>query len=244
MVWANKQREKQGQGKRQAWLAWRVKKIGLMRVWQLTLILLPLLFITATGLRFDHLEMIRLVSLVQEADKDGNQKKLAESLKRLKKYVSTHIIINVKEENGKTEFFWGTGPFYLENQYIRKATEELKKTEAKMVQAEGGRNIYAEASAVCQPIAIRHGWAWNSKGYIDCMMGELAKHPASPEINDLFRAVLPSTQLYRMNYASPIWAPTLAGWLILVCVVIFLLIVGRIVVWIGLRLVLFSMRKR
>ena len=65
---------------------------------------------------------------------------------------------------------------------------------------------------------------------------EIQKYPAADEIQDTIIAALPSTELYRHNYASPIWAPTLSGFMLLITAVIVVVILIRVLVWIILRL--------
>ena len=69
-------------------------------------------------------------------------------------------------------------------------------------------NIYALASETCKAQAISNGWTWDNPNYINCMISEIQKYPAADEIQDKIMASLPSTELYRHNYASPVWAPT------------------------------------
>ena len=68
------------------------------------------------------------------------------------------------------------------------------------------------------------------------MTSEIQKYPAADEINDTIMAKLPSTELYRKEYASPIWAPTLTGFMILITLVIIVVIFIRAIVWAILRL--------
>lgn len=221
-------------------------KFPRLPTWLLLLLLLPLLFLTASGLRFDFRKMERLRLAVQNADQNNDPASLQSSLQDLKTFALTHTVINITEYNGRTIFSLGTGPLYLENQYTRVATAELEKAKNRLSTASssGQINIYAEASKVCQPQAIQNGWTWNSKPYIDCMMGELAKHPSSPEINDLFQALLPSANLYRINYTSPLWAPTPVGFLTLVVLLIMIVLIWRTIFWFILQITLLSMRQR
>ena len=49
------------------------------------------------------------------------------------------------------------------------------------------------------------------------------------EIQDKIVASLPSTELYRKNYASPMWAPTLTGFLILITLILMVVIFIRLI---------------
>ena len=99
-------------------------------------------------------------------------------------------------------------------------------------------NVYAYANSVCQPQAIRYGWAWNSAPFIACMTGEINKYPATDYITEQISASIPNTALFRYDFISPIWAPTLAGFTILLSILLALIIIIRIITWILLRIAL------
>ena len=210
-----------------------LKKFSNLRTWQLILILIPLLFIAATFLRLDHIQMVKLRSAVLDADRAEDDAKIASSLEELKKFTFSHIVVNVVSENGIEHITFGTGPFYLEHQYIRKATAEIARAEkeASSGQSNPNGNVFAKAMAICKPLAIQNGWAWNSQGYLSCMTSEIAKYPTSERLENQFAARIPSTELYRHNYSSPIWAPSLAGFTLLLCTLLGLMIFIRLLIW-------------
>ena len=212
-------------------------KFHKVKTWKLLVILLPLLFVDATLLRIDHIKMTELRDAALEADKNENDEEVSQNLEKLKDFVFSNIVINVVDDNGNQRVTFGTGPFYLEHQYIRAANKALEEAESKMVEdGNPNGNIYQAASEVCQPQAIANGWNWSSPDYINCMVGGIQKYPAADEINDTIAASLPSTELYRKNYASPLWAPTLTGFMLLITLVIIVVIFIRGVVWVILRL--------
>ena len=212
-------------------------KIHKIKTWKLLVLLIPLIFIDATLLRMDHVKMTELRDAVLEADKNEDDEKTAEALENLKNFVFSNVVINVIDDNGDQKIIFGTGPFYLEHQYIRAANKALEEAEKAISQDNNPNgNIYKLASDVCSPQAIANGWSWNDPNYINCMVGEIQKYPAADEINDTIAANLPSTELYRKNYASPMWAPTLTGFMLLITLVIIVVIFIRWIVWIFLRL--------
>ena len=148
-----------------------------LKTWQLLLILIPFLFIDATLLRLDHIKMTELRSAVLTADENEDDEAISQSLKDLKEFVFSNIVINVVDDNGEKRITFGTGPFYLEHQYIRAANKALEEAEKQLVSdSNPNGNIYALASDVCKPQAISHGWAWNNPNYINCMMTEIGKY--------------------------------------------------------------------
>ena len=212
---------------------WRVK----VKTWVLILILIPLLFIDATLLRLNHIRMAELRDAVISADVEEDDEKLAAALTELKEFVFSNIVVSVIEENGVQRITFGTGPFYLEHKYMKDATAALEEAEKTVVDdTNPNGNIYAKAGETCRALARQNGWTWSSPEYINCMVTEIQKYPAADEIQDKVIASLPSTELYRRNYASPVWTPTFAGFVILATLIVIVVIFIRLVVFIVLRL--------
>lgn len=228
-----------GESKIKKW--WREKgrerKKIKIKTWWLLILLIPLLFIDATLLRQDHIKMTELRDAVFKADEAENDEEIMRTLTELKNFVFSNIVINVIEENGTQRVVFGTGPFYLEHSYIRAANKALGEAEKNLASdANPHGNIYALAAGVCKPLAIQNGWNYRDPNFINCMMTEINKYPASDNLQDQIVAALPSTELYRHNYASPIFVPTLTGIMLLITVIIIVLVLIRFIVWIVLRL--------
>ena len=166
---------------------------------------------------------------------------IAEKVKTLKKFTESHIVVNFLDKNGTTEVVFGTGPFYLEHQYNRLALAALQQAQilaSQITDDNPNGNVYAYANSVCQPQAIRYGWAWNSAQFIACMTGEINKYPVSDYITEKISASIPNTALFRYDFASPVWAPTLSGFVILLSIILIIIIVFRVITWLFLRIAL------
>ena len=214
-----------------------------VQTWQLIVILIPLLFFTATLLRLDHLKMVELRSAVLTADQEGNEEQIQQTLTALRDYVYSHTVINIVENNGIQQVTFGTGPFYLEQQYIRAANAAIEAASSELVDDSNPYgNIYAAVAAICQPQAIANGWQWSSPGYLDCWTSELAKYPETDISDNHLVAKIPSTELYRHNYASPIFSWTPAGIAIIACVELALIIIVRIIIWLALKVALLFLK--
>lgn len=212
-------------------------KFHKVKTWWLVVALIPLFFVDATLLRFDHIRMTELRDAVLAADAEENEEEVYAGLERLKDFVFNNIVINVVDDNGEQRVIFGTGPFYLEHMYIRAANAALAEAEEKMANdSNPNGNVYAAASEVCKAAAINNGWTWSSPEYINCMMSEIQKYPAADELESSIAASLPSTELYRKNYASPVWAPSFTGFMLLLTLVIIVVIFIRGVWWVILRL--------
>lgn len=232
-------------GKKSNHLRKLLRSFGAVRNWQLLLILIPLLFVTATLLRLDHIKMVELRDAVIAADAAGNDEEIAAALEKLHQYVFSHVIVNVVESNGIQSITLGTGIFYLENQYLRAANAAIEQAESELVDdSNPNGNIYATVGAVCRQQAITNHWTWDNPGYLNCWTSELAKYPASDNFEANLTAKVPSTELYRINFASPIWAPSAAGWAILACLIILVIVKIRIFIWFVLKIALIFLKER
>ena len=213
-------------------------KFRKIKTWQLLVLLVPLLFVDATLLRVDHIHMTELRDAVLEADAaEESDEVIVEKLNALRDFTLSNIVINVVDDNGVERVTFGTGPFYLEHTYIRAANKALAEAEATFANdSNPNGNVYGMAGEVCRAQALANGWSWDDANYINCMVGEIQKYPAADDIQSSIMASLPSTELYRWNFASPVWAPTSTGLAILITLVIIVVILIRGVVWIILRL--------
>lgn len=216
---------------------WQQRKRIKIKTWQLLIILVPLLFADATLLRMDHIKMVELRDAVLAADEAEDDEAITQALMNLKEFVFSNIVINVVEENGVQEVMFGTGPFYLEHQYLRAANKALEEAENNLASdSNPNGNIYGLAGQTCKALAIQNGWTWDNANFINCMLTEIQKYPAADELQDEIIAALPSTELYRHNYASPVWAPTATGFMLLITLIIIVVIFIRFIIWIVLRL--------
>ncbi len=222
-----------------------LSRFRMVRAWQLFLILIPLLFVTATLLRLEHLQMVELRDEVIAADESDNDERLQKALIELQKYTVSHVVVNVVETNGVQNVTFGTGVFYLENQYLRAANAAIEDAQNRLLDdSNPNGNIYAAASAVCRPQAIANGWRWTDQRHLDCWMNELAKYPAADNLETNFTANVPSTELYRREFDSPIWAPSPAGWAMLACFIIIVIIAIRLIIWCVVKITLLIIGKR
>ena len=210
-----------------------------IKIWHLLIILVPLLLLDATLLRHNHIKMTELRDAVMAADEADNDAEIYTALVALKEYAFSEVIINIVEENGTQRVTFGTGPFYLEHQYIRAANEALEEAEQKLTSDTNPHgNIYGAAGEICRALAIANGWNYTDANYINCMLDEIAKYPATDDLQFQVVASLPSTELFRHNYASPVWAPTFTGWMLAMTGVIVVVIFIKFVIWVVFRITL------
>ncbi len=212
-------------------------KKGNIHNWQLILILIPMLFLTASCMRLDYQKMLQLREKVEIADEAGDNETTGVALEELASFTRKNIIVNIVEENGEFKLFLGTGPFYLEESYQRDAEKAIEEASSG-VQDDSNQygNIYAAAMNVCKPQAIEYGWTWSDPRYLNCMTGEIEKYPASEELVSQLKANIPSTELYRREYNSKLWTLSFSGVMILLCLILSVVIIIRIFIWVIIRL--------
>ena len=224
-----------------------------IQTWQWVLILIPMLFVTATLLRFNHLKMNELKEAVTAADEavasaentEAARTEVYAKLGELRNYTAGHVVVNITEDNGIQKVAFGTGPVYLENLYQLDANAAVAEAQEKLAGAgdeNPNGNVFAKAMGVCKPIAIANGWSWNSQGYLDCMTGEINKYPTTESLTTALAASIPSTALYRYDFSAPAWTPSGTGLMMLLDVVVLVVIVVRITYWGLLRLSLLILK--
>lgn len=194
-----------------------------IKVWQLMILLVMMSFVTATFMRVDNIGMMQLRAAVLAADEEGDKEKLDSALKELKGYVFTHMNSD-------------TGVFQLANQYKRDFDAAMKEAGGRAESSNPNGNIYKKASDKCDP-----KFAMYSPPYLSCIMNELSKYPSAGDIKETFDP--PSTELYRLEYVSPIWTISPAGASAAICVLIVLAIVTRILSLIVLKLLFLRYRN-
>ncbi len=221
-----------------------LRKMRTVKTWQLLIILILSLFIEATLLRFNHIHMTDIKAEVAAADESGDEEAIKNALNKLKDYVNSHTVVNVVEKNGISSITFGSGPVYLEKQYNRKASAALAEAEEHAATDENPNgNVFAKAMAVCQPLAQQNGWSWDTPEYINCYTNEIAKYPTTDKIEDTYAATLPSTNLFRYDFASPIWTFSPVGIIGIICLILAIIVLIRFIIWLLLKIALIFIKN-
>lgn len=183
-----------------------LNRLQRVKTWQLIIIFIFAGFISATFLRLNNIGLVERRAAVITADNVGNDTITQSRLYDLQRYVSAHMNTDM-----------GKG-VYLENSYKRDV--QLAYTKASSDSNPNG-NIYKKAQEVCAPKFSHYSYA-----YLQCTTGELAKYPAGGSLISSVR--LPSADMYLHVFSSPLWSSDFAGWSLLICMVIFMMIVARL----------------
>ena len=183
-----------------------IMQLKRVETWQLFVILILVGFLAATFLRLNNIGMADRRQAVLAADKKGDRDEIDSRLYDLQRYVSAHMNTD-------------TSVFYLEYQYKRDVQASVEKATTGDTQTS---SINAEVDKICRSKVSGYGQAW-----IQCFTEELAKFPAAPDPETSLS--LPDAELYRQEFAAPRWTPDFAGWSLVICGLIILVIIIRLV---------------
>jgi len=184
----------------------RIWQIQRVQTWQLVILLILAVFVSATFLRLNNVGMVKIRAAVLTADSAGDNAKTQSRLYDLQRYVSAHMNTDL-----------GKGVF-LEATYNR---DYGKLLAAASSDSNSNGNIYKKAQEVCAPKFSNY-----SAAYVQCSLNEINKYPAS---GSLTSSVSLSPNAYIHAFASPLWSPDFAGWSVLVSIAILIMIITRLV---------------
>lgn len=174
------------------------------------MLLVFLLFVSATLLRLNNLGMIEKRQAVIQADKQLDNAATQQALVDLQRYVSSHM--NTSLNKG----------VYRENAYNR-------DRDAALAAASNASNpnsaAYQQASVECRS-RFRGGVESFRNDYVQCVLDRVS---AMSQGQDPASALqLPKADLYRYDFASPVWTPDAAGFAVLFTLLIAIILMFRL----------------
>ena len=184
-----------------------IKDLQRVKTWQLLILLILAGFIAATLLRLNNIGMVERRAAVIAADEAADNQNTIQKLYDLQRYVASHMNTDM-----------GKG-VYLESTYKRDSQAVLDKAAG---DENPNGNIYKKAQEVCAPRFSSY-----STAYLQCTTSELAKYPAASDPASAVK--LPNPDSYLHDFVSPIWSPDFAGWSVLICLLLALVILVRLV---------------
>lgn len=193
-----------------------LRQLQRVKTWQLVVLLLLVGFIAATFLRLNNVGMVERRAAVLIADETGDIEATKARLFELQRYVTSHMNTDM-------------GAIYLEHQYKRDGQEAIDAASGADGNPNG--NIHKKAQEVCAP-----RFRGYSQAYLQCTVDYLAQY--APADDPQANVRMPKPDAYRHGFASPLWSPDFAGWTVLICVVIVLMIITRLIGLVVLRLLL------
>lgn len=197
-----------------------LRRIQRLKTWQLLVVLLLGIILSATLLRLNNIGMVERRSAVIAADEAGDREVLRGRIVELQRYVSRHMNTNL-----------GNG-FYLTKTYERDRDTALA---AAGTETNPNSTIYQQASVECRS-RFQGGRESFRNDYVQCVIDQVAS--LSPQSDGENGLNLPKPEAYKVNFSSPIWTPDLAGLAVAFCVLVTLVIIGRLVLLGVLRMLL------
>ena len=195
-----------------------VRLVLALRTWQLVLLLVPLVFVSASLLRMNNLGMVERRNVVLSADQAGNTDAIQRSLADLQNYVSGHM--NTEMGNG----------LYLQYSYNRAYDAALS---AASQATNPNSAVYQQASVDCRSRFVG-GVASFRNDYVQCVLQRV--EALSPGANATAGANLPQADNYRFAYASPVWSPDSAGLFVALTALVVVLILIKVTSYMIFRL--------
>ena len=195
-----------------------LRRVQQFKTWQLVILLLLGVLLSATLLRLNNLEMVERRRAVVAADEKGDREALRTSIVALQRYVTAHMNTSL-----------GSG-FYLTKTYER-------DRDAALASAGTATNpnsaIYQQASIECRS-RFQGGRESFRNDYVQCVIDRVAN--LSPQAESTLN--LPKPEAYKVNFIAPVWSLDLAGLAVAFCAVVTLIILGRLVLLGVLRMLL------
>lgn len=201
-----------------------IRRLRRVKTWQLIILLILTGFVAATFLRLNNIEMVQRRASVLNADESGDKEAIKNRLTELQRYISAHMNTDM-------------GTIYLKKQYERDI--EAANTRAAGDDNPNG-NIFKKAQAICAPRFSNLGHY--SLPYQQCVLDEINKYPAASQLTSQLQ--LPKADRYRHGFISPLWSPDFAGFSVLACLLIIIVIIGRLIGLAVLKLILKMRHKR
>jgi len=196
-----------------------LQKLSRIRTWQLIVIVLLLMIVSATFLRLNNLGMVERRTAVLAADEKGDKTEIKNTLIELQHFMSSHM---------NTEL---NGGLYLSHTYERDRDAAL---EAASNSSNPNSKVYQKASIECRS-RFQGGVASFRNDYVQCVIEKVASLSAGEDAAANIK--LPKVDNYRYDFSSPALSFDLAGLFVLLTGVLLLIIVLRVISTITLNLI-------
>jgi len=172
--------------------------------WVFLIIFIVSASVSVYALRHNNETMIKLRNAVYVADKNNGDVNTA--LNNLRRYVYGHMNTNLSSGNNAIK-----PPVQLKYTYERLQAAALAQTNT------ANSQLYTEAENYCQA-QIPANLSFSGRARVPCVQDYVTTHGSSP--TDIPQA------LYEFDFISPTWSPDLAGWSLVLSVLLFIILVA------------------
>jgi hypothetical protein len=155
------------------------------------------------ALRSNNLTMLKLRNQVYAVDKSNGNVEAA--LEQLRSYVGAHMNTNLDTDNGSVY-----PPIQLKYTYQRLVAA------AEAQNSDTSSQLYTQAEDYCQQLNSNN---FSGRSRVPCVENYVSTHGVTAP-------TIPAT-LYEFDFVSPTWSPDLAGWSLLVSIVLLILTLLR-----------------
>lgn len=176
-----------------------------IKVWYLVALTAISALVCVGALRNNNQTMGDLRSNVYSADKNDGD--VVNALQKLQAYVTTHM---------NTSLVSGENPVYppIQLQY----TYQRLQDEAKLKAAAANATLYSQAQAYCEQ---QNPTDFSGRNRVPCIEQYVTSRGGQKA------AAIPDS-MYKFNFASPRWSPDLAGWTLLLTILLGIVTLFRI----------------
>ena len=202
-----------------------IGRIEKVKTWQLVILLLMAGFVAATFLRLNNVGMIERRDAVLAADAAGNDTELERRLYDLQRYVTSRMNTD-------------PGRVPLEGKYARDNQKHIDEAMAAAATS-SSNDVVIKVKEYCDALGRQQGWRWTTSAspqYVACINEQWAQYPAASTTQEEITS-LPTAPYYH-TFVSPAWSPDFAGWSLVACALILLVIVVRLITLLVLKLLL------
>lgn len=182
------------------------KKIRAIKTKYLVVACICMLAVTVVSLRQNNQQMIVLRDAVYQADESNGD--VEGALRELRQFVHSHMNTNLN--SGKTAVY---PPIQLKHTYERLVAsqqEELRKQ---------NEQVYSAAQAHCERL---HPESYSGGPRVPCIRDYVSERGV--QITPI------PDSIYKFDFVSPRWSPDVAGWSLLITVILALIAITRMVI--------------
>ena len=209
-----------------------VKAVEKVKTWQLVILLLMAGFVAATFLRLNNIGMIERRDAVWAADKTGDVSKVQDRLYDLQRYVASHM----NTDPGRVQ---------LDHAY-KKAYDQAFAEFEQSIASQSSNDTVSKIREHCDAQAAQGGYGrfttTADPRYVACINEQWDLYPAASQVDYVFMP--PSTAPYYHTFSPPLWSADFAGWSVLFCLFIVVIIIIRLVTLAVLKLTLHLKYRR
>jgi preprotein translocase subunit SecF len=173
--------------------------------WVFLLLFLTSGIICIFSLRHNNETMVKLRSAVYEADKNNGD--VNTTLNALRKYVYGHMNTNLSSGGNAIK-----PPIQLKSTYERLQSSEQKRVDS------ANTNVYTQAQVYCQQ---QNSVDFSGRNRVPCVQDYVTTH--GEKVNTVPAA------LYQYDFVSPTWSPDLAGWSLVLSLILFILFISSFI---------------